>query len=224
MARLTTLPPKHQTMKKSIGYRFYRKTKMVEGSVSVNIKECTREEAPIAMVVKSFDCQEREIRAYKGNLYGNVQDRLKERPVDGDMEINVTADSFEWQTYLGGGLTWDLLFEPTEDLFKQHIKKAAAKYLLIDGMVFERTTEPVYNITIFGVMYSAGMFIDHKDKHTSRNPLNFSALEREKCKETLRKLLAKCEQKRDNSEFYDIQVLKPEYVKYKRPKKYDKES
>ena len=37
----------------------------VKSSTSINIKECSKEDAPLVMVVKSYDCEECEIRVFK---------------------------------------------------------------------------------------------------------------------------------------------------------------
>lgn len=45
----------------------------VKASVHVTIKECSKEDAPLVMVVKNFKCEDCEIRVFKGKLYRNAQ-------------------------------------------------------------------------------------------------------------------------------------------------------
>ena len=188
----------------------------VEGSISVNIRECRKADTTLVFVVKNFDCDERDIRVYKGKLYGNVQERNTERNGPLPLHENVTLDKMKWQSHLWGNVYYNACKwngEKGDDWTRQQIKKNASSYLVIDGMVFERTTEPIYNITVFGLNQSAGMFITYKDKFSSQSRCNFSALEREKCHEALKKILSYSVKKHDNSEFYDIKVFASEYVK-----------
>ena len=196
----------------------------VKGSISVNIRECHKADTTLVMMVKDYDCDEREIRAYKGKLYRNVQERNPERDGIQPLHENVPLNKMKWQSHLWGNVYYNACKwnrEKGDKGTKLYIKKNASNYLVIDGMVFERTTEPIYNITVFGLNNSAGMFITYKDKFSSQSSCNFSALERDKCHEALKKILSYSVVKHDNSEFHDIKVYASEYVKFKRLKKYE---
>lgn len=192
----------------------------VKSSTSINIKECSKEDAPLVMVVKSYDCEECEIRVFKGKLYRNVQWRNMNRAYGEPIEQNETINTINWQFIIWGNDYYNdsrWTGERGDATFKANIKKRASKYLIIGDMVFMRTTEPIYNITCFGCNDSAGMFVDYADKD-STYCYNYSALQREECHEELKRILSYCRNKYDNSDSYDIKVLAPEYVKFKRAK------
>lgn len=194
----------------------------VESSTSVNIKECSKEDAPLVMLVKSYDCENCEIRVYKGKLYRNVQGREIER-VDGEKPLwqNETINTINWQYSIWGHTYFNACrWEGTkgDTISKKVIKKRASEYLVIGDMVFQRTTEPVYNITCFGCNDSAGMFIEYKDKDSAHKSC-YSALEREECHNALKEILSYSREKYDNFESYEIKVFAPEYVKFKRAKR-----
>lgn len=191
----------------------------VESSTSVNIRECSKEDAPLVMLVRRYECDDCEIRVYKGKLYRNVQWRNMDR-VDGEepLEQNETVKTINWQFYIWGNTYYNACkWEGHKGgtMSKEVIKKRASKLLIIDDMIFERTTEPVYNITCFGCNDSAGMFIEYKDKDSAPKSC-YSALEREDCHNALKRILSSCREKYDNSNSYDIKVFAPEYVKFKR--------
>lgn len=62
------------------------------------------------------------------------------------------------------------------------------------------------------------MFVDYADKDSTYY-YNYSALQREECHEELKKILSYCRNKYDNSNSYNIKVLDPNYVKFKRHKR-----
>ena len=193
----------------------------VQSSTSVNIRECSKEDAPLVMVVKSYNCEDCEIRVFKGKLYRNVQWRDMNRINDDPLEQNETLNTMNWQYAIWGhdyynDCRWSR--ELGDATSKGKIKKKAGKYLIIGDMVFMRTTEPIYNITCFGCNDSAGMFVDYADKDSTYY-YNYSALQREECHEELKKILSYCRNKYDNSNSYNIKVLDPNYVKFKRHKR-----
>lgn len=61
------------------------------------------------------------------------------------------------------------------------------------------------------------MFVNYADKD-STYCYNYSALQREECHEELKRILSYSRNKHDNSDSYNIKVLDPEYVKFKRAK------
>ena len=192
----------------------------VKRSTSVNIRECSKEDAPVVMVVKSYDCEECEIREFKGKLYRNAQWRNIKR-TDYPLEQNETVNTMDWQHAIWGhdyynDCRWS--GEIGDATSKAKIKKKAGKYLIIGDMVFERTTEPIYVITCFGCNDSAGMFVEYADKN-SKQMLSYSALEREECHTALMRILSYSRNKYDGSEFYNIKVLDSSYVKFKRHKR-----
>lgn len=193
----------------------------VQSSTSVNIRECSKEDAPLVMVVKNYNCEDCEIRVFKGQLYRNVQWRnMKKNDVE-PLEHNETVNTINWQHTIWGHDYYNACRwtgELGDATSKAKIKKQAGKYLIIGDMVFERTTEPIYVITCFGCCDSAGMFVEYANKN-SKQMLSYSALEREECHTALMNILSYSSNKYDNSEFYNIKVLDPSYVKFKRHKR-----
>lgn len=192
----------------------------VKSSITVNIKECNKEDAPLVMIVTSYYCEEREIRAFKGKLYRNVQWRNLKKKDGEPLMQNETIHTIDWQFLIWGNDYYNdcrWTGEKGDATSKAKIKKQASKFLVIDDMIFERTTEPIYNITCFGCNDSAGMFVDYADKD-SKYCLNYSALQREECHRELKRILSHSRRNYDNSENYNIKVLAPEYVKFKREK------
>ena len=192
----------------------------VKASVHVTIKECSKEDAPLVMVVKNFKCEDCEIRVFKGKLYRNAQWRNIKK-TDYPLEQNETVKTMNWQLAIWGhdyynDCRWS--GEVGDATSKAKIKKQAGKYLIIGDMVFERTTEPIYVITCFGCNDSAGMFVEYADKN-SKQMSSYSALEREECHTALMKILSHSSNKYDNSEYYDIKVFDSSYVKFMRHKR-----
>lgn len=193
----------------------------VQSSTSVNIRECSKEDAPLVMVVKMYNHEDCEIRVFKGKLYRNVQWRDMNRINDDPLEQNETLNTMNWQYAIWGhdyynDCRWS--GELGDATSKAKIKKQAGKYLIIGDMVFRRTTEPIYVIIDFGLNDSAGMFVEYVDKE-SKQMLSYSALEREECHANLMEILSHCRNKYDNLNSYNIKVLDPSYVKFKRHKR-----
>ncbi len=173
------------------------------------------------MVVKSYNCEDCEVRVFRGKLYRNVQWRDMKRIDVDPLEQNKTVNTMNWQQAIWGHDYYNACRwtgEIGDATSKANIKKRASKYLIIGDMVFMRTTEPIYNITCFGCNDSAGMFVDYADKDSTYY-YNYSALQREECHEELKKILSYCRNKYDNSNSYNIKVLDPNYVKFKRHKR-----
>lgn len=186
--------------------------------ILVDIKECTKKDAPLAMVVTCPEGEEREIRIYRGLLYRNVQYSEENEDSATHLVLNRNVQNMNWQWYLWGEVTanyckWSK--ERGKISSENRIKELASKLLVIDNMVFEETTEPIYNIISFGWKDRMGMFVEYEDED-SKYEFTFSALEREKCHQELKKNLDWCLCKADNSNTCNIKVLMPEYVKFKR--------
>lgn len=193
----------------------------VKSSVRITIKECCNEDAPLVMVVKRYDCEDCEIRLFKGQFFRNVQWRNMNRGEDEPLEQNESVNTINWQHEIWGNDYYNdcrWTGEKGDATSKAKIKKQAGKYLIIGDMVFERTTEPIYVITCFGCNDSAGMFVEYADKN-SKQMSSYSALEREECHAALMDILSYSSNKYDGSKYYNIKFLDPSYVKFKRHKR-----
>lgn len=189
-----------------------------QSSITVNIKECKEEDAPLAMIVKRHDCEDCEIRVFKGRLYRNAQG-LNFSQVEGEpLKLNETINSMNWQFALWGNAYYNHCRwngERGDASSIESIRNRASEYLIIGNMVFERTTEPVYHIVCFGNKPDAGVFVDYW--HEDLKGCNcYSALEREECYNSLESILSPSSFKLDKSARDYIQVLMPEFVKFKR--------
>ena len=69
----------------------------VQSCTSVNIRECSKEDAPLVMVVKSYNCEDCEVRVFRGKLYRNVQWRNMKRIDVDPLEQNKTVNTMNWQ-------------------------------------------------------------------------------------------------------------------------------
>lgn len=188
----------------------------VTSSIAVCIKECKKEEAPLVMSVKTPFSDDTEIRIFRGKLYRNVQWWNVEEGKD----KNETCQSIDWQFYLWGQETYnDCKWSNRrgDAHSKKAIKNRASKLLVVDGMVFERTTEPVYNITCFGLNDSVGMFVEYRDRFSTQKGC-YSALEREECHEELKDRLAHCRNIYDNYPYHVIEVFDEQWVKFRHKK------
>lgn len=192
------------------------KEREVVGSTFVNIKEVNKEDAPIVMVVKCKACDDAEIRTFKGKLYRNVQ-WIRSWPDDVLWDMNQTLGTMDWQFYLWGSSRRNACTERHvlgDSYTKTSIKNKARRLLIIDGKVFEQTSEPVYDVSLYdGKRYI--MYIKYRDRFSQQEGC-FSALEREVCHEYLKRILAFEGQEEDNYLDNNIEVLAPEYVKFKR--------
>lgn len=191
------------------------KTREVAASVCVNIKECKKEDAPLVMVVKKPHWETCEIRVFEGKLYRNVQKPSK----DIVLIVNQKAESINWQNHIWSkrrATSMRFNTETDSEIVKNKVTERASELLIIDGMVFEKTIEPVYEI-YFPINKKGGRLNINYISDLIEDPddLYFSALERKECLDTYKHILASNPYAEDFSDMYNIIVLAPEYVKYK---------
>lgn len=191
------------------------KTREVAASVCVNIKECKKEDAPLVMVVKKPHWETCEIRVFEGKLYRNVQKPSK----DIVSIVNQKAESINWQNRIWSkrrATSMRFNTETDSEIVKNKVTERASELLIIDGMVFEKTIEPVYEIYFSINKEGVGLNINYiSDLVEDPDNLYFSALERKECLDTYKHILASNPYAEDFSDLYNIVVWNPEYVKYK---------
>lgn len=191
------------------------KTREVAASVCVNIKECKKEDAPLVMVVKKPHWETCEIRVFEGKLYRNVQKPSK----DIVLIVNQKAESINWQNHIWSkrrSTSRCFNKETDSEIVKNKVTERASELLIIDGMVFEKTIEPVYEIYFSINKKGVGLNINYiSDLVEDPDNLYFSALERKECLDTYKHILASNPYAEDFSDLYNIVVWNPEYVKYK---------
>ena len=191
------------------------KTREVTASVCVNIEECSKEDTTLVMVVKKRHWETCEIRVFEGQLYRNVQ-----KPSRESITIaNQKAKSIDWQKCIWSirrATSMRFNTETDSEIVKNKVTERASELLIIDGMVFEKTTEPVYEIYFSLNKKGVGLNINYMSDYIEvSDNLYFSALERKECLGTYKHILASKPYAEDYSDLFNIGVLAPEYVKYK---------
>lgn len=123
--------------------------------IMVNIREVASDKAPVAFVVKEFEHEVRKVRLYNGRLYKQHQDRRKgydKLPYEEchPLWVNQTSDMIElhhWEWLLGS--TWQTHKSKADNITA--ICQRGQNLIIIDGEVYERTGEPYYSVTCFGL-------------------------------------------------------------------------
>ena len=184
----------------------------------VNIREMSCTDTPLVMRVRDCDNDIMNIVSFRGKLYRNLQGRN----FNLNKDVNITAGEMDWQRLIWGEERM-LRVENRPDnkeSIVDSIKKKAKRFIIVGGYVYERTLEPIYKIVSFGVLHSAGMFVDWAWKENDRSFATYSALERKACQDDLKEELTHCTVKYDNSERVMIEVFDKKYVRFKRNKAY----
>ena len=149
-----------------------------ESEVTANIREVSADRAPVAFVVREYDCEPRKVRHYNSKLWRQVQDRCEnytKRTKLSPLWVNRTAGKTAWGwllkpnfgTFNTSGKYWDY---GTLEANKSSIAKKAENYIIVDGEAYERTGEPYYYVTCFGLGNnhgSTGFFVgwaDYRDR------------------------------------------------------------
>lgn len=151
-----------------------RKPRPQEGKseITVNIREVLAEAAPVAFVVSEYDQEPRKVRTYRGKLYRQAQDRqpqymkTNKRDDNRPFWLNQTAAQYDWQWRIVWGYHWEWTLQQHKD----NAAKRAADYIIVDGEAYERTGEPYYSVTCFGLGNNhggTGFFVgwaDYRDR------------------------------------------------------------
>lgn len=152
-----------------------------ESEITVNIREVPADRAPVAFVVSEYDRDPRKVRCYNGKLWRQVQDRqpqykeTNERDESHPFWLNQAAEQCDWEwllrpnygRYNHVGKYWDY---GTLAANKSKVAKTSTKYIIVDGEAYERTGEPYYSVTCFGLRNNhggTGFFVgwaDYRDR------------------------------------------------------------
>lgn len=189
-----------------------------KGTVTVTIHHMFSQDVHKVMRVRDFENDMMDIVSYNGKLYRNLQGRNFKLNKD----VNVTAEEMDWQMLLWGHERMSRVENrpQTKEGAIDLIKKEASKFIIVGDYVYERTPEPIYKIVSFGLLHSAGMFIDWAWKENRNSFCTYSALERKECHADLKEHLSHCTMKYDNSERVMIEVIDKNFVRFKRNKAY----
>lgn len=179
--------------------------RQLEHSVTVNVKELTNEQFPVAFIVHDFHSVydgavsyddfdghgdfrmiSEEIRTYQKKLYKPVRVTHGAAVSTIFENLNYIKNQLEdrapsWKD--GEDFTEKSIVvdDDTKDWVKC-IRQKAKKYLIHDGKVYEECGEPMYNITTFGLGHNhggTGFFIAYDYNPNISSDHYFSALERE---------------------------------------------
>lgn len=195
-----------------------------ESEITVNIREVSAEAAPVAFVVSEYDQEPRKVRTYCGKLYRQVQGRQPQdreanrRDENRPLWLNQTAAQCNWQWLITTGYYrgWTLQQR------KEDAAKRAANYIIVDGEAYERTGEPYYSVTCFGLGCNhggTGFFVGWADSRDRKAIWGMTAADKHAAIEkgvqiALRRGDTESEEHiRQTS--YDIQVFMPECIKRK---------
>lgn len=228
-------------MKVKIDYKFTemvipprcRKARPQDGkdSVMVNIREVKDDKAPIAFIVSEYGREKCMVRSYNGRLYKQAQDRspdYHDRKIADPIWVNQKADAYNWQWYVGttyNGFCSYMSYKSQQSQLDT-IKGKAEKYIIVDGYVYERTGEPYYYVTHFGLGCNhggTGFFIGWADYSNRKTVWGMSPLSKEKAvKRAVERALARGDDKSVDhmGAFYNIEVLMPQVSKKKYAKEY----
>lgn len=143
-----------------------------ESEITANIREVSAEAAPVAFVVSEYDREPRKVRSYRGKLYRQMQDRqpqykeTNKRDESRPFWLNQTAAQCNWRWLITPGYHW----EWTLQQHKKNAVERAANHIIVDDEVYERTGEPYYSVTCFGLGNNhggTGFFVgwaDYRDR------------------------------------------------------------
>lgn len=199
-----------------------------ESEVTANIREVSADRAPVAFVVKEYDCEPRKGRSYRGKLYRQVQDRqpqymkTNKRDYNRPFWLNQAAAQCNWQRLIPGyNWSWTLRQH------KENAAKRAENYIIVASEAYERTGEPYYSVTCFGLGNNhggTGFFVGWADYRDRKAIWGMTAADKHAAIEKgVQIALARGDTESEEhirQTPYDIQVFIPECIKRKYSKEY----
>lgn len=200
-----------------------------ESEITVNIREVSAEAAPVAFIVSEYDKEPRKVRMYRGKLYRQVQDRqpqymeTNQRDDNRPFWLNQAAAQCNWQWLITPGYNWSWALQQ----HKENAAKRAENYIIVDGEAYERTGEPYYMVTCFGLGNNHGgtdFFVGWADYRDRKAIWGMTAADKDAAIEkgvqiALRRGDTESEEDIRQTP-YDIQVFMPECIKRKYSKEY----
>lgn len=195
-----------------------------EGTMEVEVKELTEQDAPVAMKVhqlawdKDFNRYKKSVdyRFYNHQLYKPVF--FNERVCDGegfypvDEFVNSVKRYGKYRVYCYGE-------SRTKELVEQAIREYVDSHFILNGMVWTRTGEPRYVVNTFGLGHNHGgtaMFVETHYNPNIPKERYFNALEREKAITYANEIAKRRGDTKSIGTFgkyIDIEVLIPETVR-----------
>lgn len=217
-----------------------RKPRPQEGKseITVNIREVSAEAAPVAFIVSEYDQEPRKVRMYRGKLYRQVQDRqpqdreVNRRDENCPLWLNQAAEQCNWGwllrpnygRYNHVGKYWDYGTLATN---KSKAAHTAENHIIVDGEAYERTGEPYYSVTCFGLGNNhggTGFFVGWADYRDRKAIWGMTAADKHAAIEKGVEIALKRGDTESEEHIrqtpYDIQVFMPECIKRKYSKEY----
>lgn len=200
-----------------------------EDIFTAKIHVINRKNAPVAFLVKEYSREPRKVRLYNGNLYRQIQYAKPQIPnsiIYGPVQYvtpkNQTAEAVNWQSRLLNFGTWNKKYcYLTQGLTCDLIKLNTQKYIIVDGMAYERIGEPYYYTDGVGTGNNEGFtgFFIGWAKDTDREIWGWTALDKAAAIEKTVKLAIN-RGDTDSIEnilnpYYNIEVFIPEAIKCK---------
>ncbi len=171
-------------------HRVFR-TREAEETVAVELREVTKANAPVAMVVTDyqsyldengkdqFGLRDRNFHAIDGQLYSEKRD------MSGTLDKGVySSEQFirDLMRYGDCRHAWDASKRSKEDMLHS-IEDFMNSHVMIDGVIYQQTNEPRYVVMTFGLGHNHGgtaMMITQRYNSNISKERYFSALERDK--------------------------------------------
>ena len=191
-------------------YRYEEK----EEEITLSVKSVASDEAPIAFKLSDYGhVSEKltEIRCFKKKLYKKYR-----RYIDGEWVVDVEAPMLN--SMIHPYFSWNCE-ERTREYCVAGCKKEAERYIVIDGVIWERCGEPRYCVNTFGLGHNhggTGLFVEEHYNINISNRNYFSAFDGKKAVEYANQVAARRGDTNDVGRFEEmIEVLMPECVKVK---------
>ena len=145
------LPPRCRKMRFRDGEEF----------VDITLREASKKDMVLAYEDKSFEGKGKIYR-YKGKLWA----KAKLSPIANDAHYPKIKTALDWLVYCNSHCSTYFYWWHDKDRSRagmvKKAKKNMAKYLLVDGVLYERTTKPEYFILTFGVSGDGtGLFVEY---------------------------------------------------------------
>lgn len=189
--------------------------KAYQTSVTVEIKELSDAEAPLAFVLHRNGKPDQDVRVLDGQYYWNVQfiDTKGDKTVPFGL-YNVTTQNVIWNDFF---LKFSLMQATDRKLPAQKkVLDKANSIIIVEGKVYSRESEPVYEVQD---LEGKRLFLHIVPKLQNRHGKRFSALNRDSLHEFIYSELSSHECKDNPFEDCKIDVLDKNYVHFKRNKR-----
>ena len=182
-----------------------------EGETVITVNEVSKEDAPVAFIVKELLKRKTEYRLWNNQLWTPVMWSSRRCGAKGKYPLKEFLKSLQYHSVYK--------YHKTQEEAIQEKKDYAARHLIIDGVVYEQADEPRYVINTFGLGHNHGgtsMFVvDYYNPNISKHRY-FNALERDKAiaeGKRIAKNRGDTESIKNIGKYCNIQVLIPEAVR-----------